>query len=223
VPPVGPSPDHPIGSCTACSHNPFLVRCSINHRAGAVPVCQDCHVKTCRRFTRVTTAPPVTTRTPGWAAFRPRGGWTGRLPGMPRIESTPQRTLGSNAPLLRGEYPVVPRPLSQPGRRPRPKRLLPVAEGGSPSTPGIRPARTWTVRAATRAQACGHFQGQCSDCHSAGTAWKPATFIIRAASDCQGMPYAHVRPADHYSGQCSPCHTAGTAGSRQPSITRVRG
>lgn len=57
-----------------------------------------------------------------------------------------------------------------------------------------------------------HFPGQCSQCHAAGTAWKPARFDHKSGTslDCQGC-HASKRPASHFPGQCSQCHTAGTA------------
>ena len=52
-----------------------------------------------------------------------------------------------------------------------------------------------------------HFPGQCSQCHAAGTAWKPARFNHASGTslDCQGC-HAAKRPANHYQGQCSACH-----------------
>lgn len=53
----------------------------------------------------------------------------------------------------------------------------------------------------------GHYEGQCSTCHST-SAWLPATFdhSLAAAVDCQSC-HQSDRPANHYPGQCSACHS----------------
>jgi hypothetical protein len=53
----------------------------------------------------------------------------------------------------------------------------------------------------------GHFEGQCSSCHST-SAWLPASFDHSAAAavDCQSC-HLRDRPVRHYPGECSACHS----------------
>jgi hypothetical protein len=220
----GASPDHPVGNCVTCHTTLAWTDVHFNHRAGAVPLCQDCHL---------TDKPPFHSRD-DCASCHNADAWGGlrfdhvavglvNCQGCHEASRPPEHAAGqcSTCHLSGDDWQTISADLQ-----------ARIDEGSSGQDAPVEPPPTETPSPAAtplpggfqhptgsslNCQGChtgvkpaNHYTGQCSQCHTAGTAWKRATFSHQGRVDCQGC-HASVRPANHYSGQCSLCHTAGAA------------
>jgi hypothetical protein len=220
--PPGKSPDHPAGSCIACHTTLAWTDVRFNHRAGAVPVCQDCHLSD---------KPPFHSRD-DCASCHNADSWGGlrfdhvavglvNCQGCHETSRPPAHAEGqcSTCHPSGGDWRTVSAGLPAPLEEQSSSQGAPVDSSSEDARPPAVTPQPGSVQHPTgsnlNCQGChaavrpaNHYPGQCSQCHTAGTAWKPASFSHQGRVDCQGC-HTNVKPANHYSGQCSQCHAAG--------------
>jgi hypothetical protein len=219
----GEAPDHPAGSCTACHSTLAWTDVRFNHRIGAVPRCQDCHLgdkpsfhsrddcASCHnadswsglRFDHpavglvncqgchAASRPPAHAEGQCSTCHPSTADWQTVSAGLAAGTGADSSNRSALEDSTAEDYPA-------PEARPQPNGFQ-HPTGSSLNCQGCHAS----------ARPAGHYAGQCSQCHTAGTTWKSVNFNHQGRVDCQGC-HATIKPANHYAGQCSQCHSAGT-------------
>jgi hypothetical protein len=218
----GKAPDHPIGDCAACHTTLTWTGVRFDHRAGAVPECLDCHRQD---------EPEFHSRS-DCASCHSAESWSG--PPFDHVKIGLVDCQGCHASIrpaahaaqqcsqchiASDEWTLA--SLSQPapaGQSPGSRSVSAALPGETAPSAAITSSVQFQHPTGSDLDCQGchganrpvdHYHGQCSQCHTAGTTWKLASFNHQGRVDCQGCHGAN-RPVGHYEGQCSQCHTAGT-------------